>query len=205
MVDRRAQIRHGAWVELPIMQPAQSQEITVLLRRWSEGDRAAIEEVTPLVYRELRLLADGYLRRERPDHTLQVTELVHEAYLRLVGQKQSFEGRKQFYGVAAHLMRIILVDHARSHGAQKRGSGASKISLDDIDVFSRERGPDLVALDEVLNRLAGIDERKSRAIELRFFGGLSLEEVADTLEVSIPTVVRELRMAQAWLHKELTA
>ena len=187
------------------MQPAEGQEITVLLRRWSHGDRVALEELTPLVYRELRLLADGYLRRERPGHTLQATELVHEAYMRLVGQKQSFEGRKQFYGVAAHLMRILLVDHARSHGAQKRGSGAAKVSLDEIHVFSNERDLDLVALDQALDRLASVDDRKSRAIELRFFGGLSLEEVAETLDVSIPTVVRELRMAQAWLYKELAS
>ena len=185
------------------MQPTEGQNITVLLRRWSEGDRGALEEVTPLVYRELRLLADGYLRRERPGHTLQSTELVHEAFMRLVGQKQSFEGRKQFYGIAAHLMRIILVDHARTRRAQKRGNGVSDVSLEVVNVFSNERDTDLVALDEALGRLEVIDPRKSLAIELRFFGGLTLEEVAETLEVSIPTVVRELRMAQAWLHKEL--
>src|SRR5947207_11609259 len=120
--------------------------LTLLLRRWSDGDRAALDEITPIVYRELRLLADGYLRRERPGHTLQPTELIHEAYLRLVDQQQAFESRRQFYGVAAHLMRIILVDHARTRQAAKRGSGAAKVSLDDADLFTPARDDDLLAL-----------------------------------------------------------
>ena len=118
--------------------------LTLLLRRWSDGDRAALDEITPIVYRELRLLADGYLRRERPGHTLQPTELIHEAYLRLVDQKQKFESRRQFYGVAAHLMRMILVDHARLKGRVKRGSGAEKVSLDDVILSAPERGEDLL-------------------------------------------------------------
>lgn len=181
-----------------------SSDLTVLLERWSNGDRAALDELTPFVYRELRLLADGYLRRERPGHTLQPTALIHEAFIRLAGQKQKFESRRQFYGVAAHLMRMILVDHARSRGAVKRGDGAERISLEGVDLFAPERDADLLALDQALDRLAEFDERKSRAIELRFFGGLSLEEVADILEVSVPTVVRELRMAETWLYRELS-
>lgn len=178
-------------------------DITLLLRRWSEGDRSALDELTPLVYSELRLLAGGYLRRERFEHTLQPTELVHEAYCRLAGQKQSFETRRQFYGVAAHLMRLILLDHARTRGAQKRGGELDRVSIEDVDVCSEERGANVLAMDEALCRLAAFDERKSKAVELRFFGGLRLEEVAGTLGVSVPTVVRELRLAQAWLHKEL--
>jgi RNA polymerase sigma factor (TIGR02999 family) len=174
-----------------------------LLRRWSDGDSSALDEITPIVYRELRLLADGYLRHERAGHTLQPTELIHEAYLRLVDQKQKFESRRQFYGVAAHLMRMILVDHARARNRVKRGGGAERVALEDANLFAPERGEDLLAIDEALERLAAFDERKSRAIELRFFGGMSLEEVAAALDVSVPTVVRELRMAEAWLYREL--
>ena len=177
--------------------------LTLLLKRWSDGDRSALDEITPIVYSELRLLADGYLRRERPGHTLQPTELIHEAYLRLVDQKQKVQSRRQFYGVAAHLMRVILVDHARAKGRVKRGSGAERVNLEDVTLLAPERGEDLLAIDEALDRLAAFDERKSKAVELRFFGGMSLEEVAETLEVSIPTVVRELRTAETWLYREL--
>jgi RNA polymerase sigma factor (TIGR02999 family) len=177
--------------------------LTLLLKRWSDGDSSALDEITPIVYRELRLLADCYLRRERSGHTLQPTELIHEAYLRLVDQRQKFQSRRQFYGVAAHLMRMILVDHARSKGRVKRGSGAERVALDDVVLFAPERGEDLLAIDEALERLAAFDERKSKAIELRFFGGMSLEEVAETLGVSVPTVVRELRLAETWLYREL--
>ncbi len=182
---------------------ASPQALTLLLRRWSGGDATALDEITPIVYRELRLLADGYLRRERPGHTLQPTELIHEAYLRLVDQKQKFESRRQFYGVAAHLMRIILVDHARSRGRAKRGSGAEKVALEDVTLFAPERDDDLLAINEALERLAAFDERKSKAIELRFFAGMNLEEVAGTLGVSVPTVTRELRLAETWLYREL--
>src|SRR5439155_14295732 len=154
-----------------------SSSVTLLLRRWSNGDSSALDELTPLVYHELRLIAEGYLKRERPGHTWQPTELIHEAYLRLVDQNQKFESRRQFYGVAAHLMRMILVDHARSRGAVKRGSGGERVSLDDVHLFTPERGADVLALDQALERLAAMDERKGRAIELRFFGGLSLEEI----------------------------
>ena len=175
----------------------------MLLRRWSEGDASALEQLTPIVYDELRLLAEFYMRREHPGHTLQPTELIHEAYIRLVDQQQNFESRRQFYGVAAHLMRLILVDHARGRQAAKRGSGAAKVSLDDVDLFTPARGDDLLALDEALGRLEAFDERKNRIIELRFFAGLNLEEIAETLDISVPTVVRELRMAQMWLYREL--
>jgi RNA polymerase sigma-70 factor (ECF subfamily) len=181
-----------------------SQTLTLLLRRWSEGDASALDEITPLVYHQLRMLADGYLRRERPDHTLQPTALVHEAYLRLVDQNQTFETRQQFYGVAAHLMRIILVDHARAHRTAKRGSGAQKVPLEHVELFSEDRGVDLLALDEVLDRLSVFDERKGRAIELRYFAGMSVEETADVLDISVATLRRELRFAENWLCRHLT-
>src|SRR5262245_16201742 len=156
------------------MASAVSAQVTVLLKRWSDGDSAALEQITPLVYQELRVLADSYLRRERPDHTLQPTALIHEAWLRLIDQEQKFDSRKHFYGVAAHLMRMILVDHARAHRAQKRGSGA-KVALDDVSLPSPQRSVDLIALDEALERLSQFDERKARAIEQRYFAGMSVE------------------------------
>ena len=182
----------------------QSGDLTVLLRRWSEGDPSALEQITPFVYQTLRALAESYMRRERPDHTLQPTALVHEAYLRLLGQHQDFESRNQFYGVAAHLMRIILVDHARAHQAVKRGRGAVRIPLDEMDVAAEERGVDVVALDEAVERLAAFDARKARAIDLRYFAGLGVEETAQALDVSVATVRRELRFAENWLYREIT-
>jgi RNA polymerase sigma factor (TIGR02999 family) len=180
-----------------------SQQVTLLLQRWNAGDESALRDLTPLVYDELRRLADGYLRRERPDHTLQPTALIHEAYLRLIDQNQSFDSRKHFYGVAAHLMRMILVDHARSRRAGKRGGG-EKVALDGVNLFSPERHIDLLALDEALDRLAKFDERKSRAIELRYFGGLGVEESAEALEISVATMRRELRFAENWLFRQIT-
>jgi RNA polymerase sigma-70 factor (ECF subfamily) len=181
-----------------------SQQVTLLLQRWNDGDESALRDLTPLVYDELRRLADGYLRRERPDHTLQPTALIHEAYLRLIDQNQNFDSRKHFYGVAAHLMRMILVDHARSRRAGKRGSGGEKVPLDGVNLFSPERDIDVLALDEALDRLAKFDERKSRAIELRYFGGLGVEESAEALEISVATIRRELRFAENWLFRQLT-
>jgi len=181
-----------------------SAALTVLLRRWSSGDASALEELTPIVYSQLRVLADGYMRHERPDHTLQPTALVHEAYLRLVDQSQPFESRRQFYGVAAHLMRMILVDHARAHRTAKRGSGAQKLPLESVELFSEQRGVDLLALDEVLDQLAAFDERKARAIEFRYFAGMSVEETAELLAVSVATLRRELRFAENWLCRHLT-
>src|SRR5262245_7580430 len=180
-------------------------EITQLLRKWSEGDRAALDQLMPIVYQELRKLANSYLRGERSDHTLQPTALINEAYIRLVKQDfPEWQSRKHFYGVAAQLMRQILVEHARARATAKRGDGAQKLSLDEAPVFSQERAADLVALDDALTALARFDERKARVVELRYFGGFSVEEVANALDISVATVGREIRMAQAWLHREMT-
>ncbi len=187
------------------MPTPQTNQVTRLLHDWGRGDSAALEELLPLVYQELRKLAGGYLRAERPGHTLQPTALIHEAYLRLVAQDAPhFEGRAHFYGVAARLMRQILVDHARERRAAKRGGGTLKISLDDAPpVFTPEDAGSLVALDEALTRLAAFDERKCRVVEMRSFAGMSVEETARALGVSEPTVKRDMRLAAAWLRKEL--
>ena len=181
------------------------REITQLLLAWRNGEAAALAQLTPLVYQELHKLAHGYLNRERPGHTLQPTALIHEAYLRLVEQNvEHWQSRAHFYGVAAHLMRQILVEHARSRNAGKRGGGAVKLALEEALDYAPEQAAELVALDDALASLAARDERKCRVIELRYFGGLSVEETAQVLGVSIPTVVRDQRMAQAWLHRELS-
>jgi len=181
-----------------------TQEITRLLAAWREGDEHALATLMPLVYDELRRLASRHLGRERAGHTLQTTALVHEAYLRLVDQKEAnWQCRAQFFAVAAQMMRRILVDYARSRRFAKRGGGARKVSLDEAMVVSEERAADVVALDEALNALARFDERKSRMIELRFFGGLSIEETAEALGVSPGTVMREWTLAKAWLRREL--
>ena len=177
-------------------------EVTLLLAKWARGNQQALDDLTPLVYRELRKLAASYLRKERQSHTLQPTALVHEAYLRLVDQSNpTWQGRSHFFGVAARLMRQILVDHARRKQAGKRAG--PKVPLDEAVSFQPERGRDLIALDTSLNALEKIDPRKCRAVELRYFGGLSMEEIAQTLDVSPVTVRRDLRMAEAWLHQEL--
>jgi RNA polymerase sigma-70 factor (ECF subfamily) len=179
-------------------------DITRLLVDWSEGRREALDQLMPVVYQELHKIAGSYLRRERAEHTLQPTALIHEAYLRLVAPNvPSFRSRSHFYGVAAHVMRQILVEHARARGAAKRGGGGRKVSLDDVTLFSEERTADLVALDDALTTLEAFDERKSKVIELRFFGGLSLDDTAEALGVSVATISRELRLAQAWLQREL--
>ena len=170
----------------------------------TDGDDGALGELLPLVYAELRRLAAGYLRRERPGHTLQPTALVNEAYLRLVDQTQvRWQNRAHFLGVAAQMMRRILVDHARGQRAEKRGGEIQKLSLDENIDVSGERAADLVALDEALKRLAELDPQKSRIVELRFFGGLSVEETAEVLGVSAPTVKRQWRMAKAWLYGQV--
>ncbi len=180
-----------------------SREITQLLSDWHKGDASALEELTPLVYQELRKLAQGYLRRERPGHTLQPTELINEAYLRLVKQDlPEWQNRRHFYGVAAQLMRQILVEHARSRSAGKR-DGGQKFSLDDALTFSDDKAAELVALDDALIALAKFDERKVRIIELRYFGGLSLEETAAALSLSVTTIGHEMRLARAWLRREM--
>lgn len=186
------------------METPPSHEVTRLLLNWSKGDRASLDQLMPVVYRELRKLAASYLRGERPGHTLQPTALINEAYLRLIDQTfPEWQDRKHFYGVAAQLMRQILVEHARSHGAAKRGGGVQNLALDEALDYSRERASELVELDGALTELAALDERKARIIELRYFGGLSVEETAGLLDISAATVGREQRMAQAWLHREL--
>jgi RNA polymerase sigma-70 factor, ECF subfamily len=177
-------------------------EITQLLVQWARGNQQALGELTPLVYAELRQLAAGYLRHERPDHTLQPSALVHEAYLRLVDQRNpTWQNRSHFFGVAARLMREILVDHARRRQTGKRA--ARNLSLEEAMSLARERSADLVALDDALSALERLDARKSKAIELRYFGGMGVEEIARTLDVSPATVSRDLRMAGAWLYHEM--
>lgn len=179
-----------------------THDVTRLLVQWANGDLEALDTLTPLIYGELRRLAASHLRKERRSHTLQPTALVHEAYLRLVDQKRpQWQSRSHFFGVAARLMRQILVDHARSRGADKRAG--QKVSLEAALSFQPERNRDLVALDQGLIALEKIDPRKCRAVELRYFGGLSMEEIAQTLEVSAVTVRRDLRMAEAWLHSHV--
>lgn len=179
--------------------------ITRLLLAWSEGDDDALGKLAPLVEAELLRLARHYLRGERPGHTLQPTALVNEAYLRLLDWRNlSWQNRAHFMGIAANMMRRILVDHARRHRFLKRGGDAVTVSLDAGRLGSSERDPDLVALDEALTRLAELDLRKSQVVELRFFGGLSVEETAEFLKISPRTVKREWSLAQAWLHCELT-
>jgi RNA polymerase sigma-70 factor (ECF subfamily) len=183
-----------------------SNEITQFLLRWSRGDRAALDQLMPVVYEELHKLARSYLRRERADHTLQPTALVNEAYLRLVKQQDAlvWENRQHFFGVAAYLMRQILVQHARVHTAAKRGGGALNLSLEDALTYSDENAAEMVDLDDALLALAKFDERKVRIIELRYFGGLNLAETAAALGLSVATINNETRLARAWLHRELS-
>lgn len=184
--------------------PPPPHDVTQLLINWSNGNREALDNLLPLVYKELRQLADRYLRRERSDHTLQATALVHEAYLKLIDQRNvRWQNRAHFFGVAAQAMRRILVDHARSHQTAKRGSGGHKVSLDEGIDLSDERATDLIALDDALQQLAEIDPQKSRIVELRFFGGLSIEETAEVLGIGTATVIRQWRMAKAWLYGEV--
>src|SRR5438128_3316011 len=181
------------------------QEVTRLLLDWSNGNQAALDRLMPLVDRELHRLAHHYMRNEKPGHTLQTTALVNEAYLRLIDQRHvHWKNRAHFFALSAQLMRRILVDHARKRQYEKRGGGAQKISFDETMVVSQERGADLIALDEALNKLAAIDERKSKVVELRFFGGLSVEETAEALHISAVTVMREWSMAKAWLYNSLS-
>jgi RNA polymerase sigma factor (TIGR02999 family) len=179
-------------------------DVTQLLRAWREGDPTALEKLTPLVYDDLRRLAYRYIRRERRDHTLQPTALVHEAYLRLADKAQPrWQDRAHFYAVAAQLMRRILVDHARAHRSAKRGYGVPTLSLDEPDAIGAGPVAGIAAIDESLTSLAAIDERKSRVIELRFFGGLTIEETAEVLSLSTATVISETRIARAWLFTDL--
>lgn len=179
-------------------------EVTPLLLAWSDGNHAALDELTPLVYRELKKIAEGYLRRERANHSLQPTALAHEAYIKLIDQQQvRWQNRAHFYGIAAQAMRRILVDHARTRLAEKRGCGGATVSLDEVVDVSDERADQLVALDEALKTLAELDPQQSRVVELKYFGGMTLEETAEVLSVSRATVIREWQMAKAWLYGEL--
>lgn len=177
-----------------------------MLHEWSEGNREALEELMPLVYRELHKQAARYLRRERSNHTLQTTGLIHEAYLKLVDQRSvNWQSRTHFYAIAAQLMRRILVDHARTKQREKRGGDLLMMPLEDAaQIAGNEKSVDLVALDEALNHLAEIDEQQARIVELRYFSGLSLEETAEALKISRTTVAQDWSMAKAWLHRELT-
>lgn len=179
-------------------------EITRLLADWSNGDRQALEKLTPLVYDELRRLAGRYLRQERAGHTLQSTALVHEAYMKLVGQKNvRWQNRAHFFGIAAQMIRRILVDYARARRAEKRGSGAAPLSLDEAMALPGGKDLDLVALDDALKGLANIDERQSRLVELRFFTGLTIEETAEVMQMSVATAKRDWVSAKAWLSREI--
>jgi RNA polymerase sigma factor (TIGR02999 family) len=182
-----------------------SQEsITALLRAWREGERDALDRLVPLVYDELRRLAGRAMQRERTDHTLQTTALLHEAYLRMLGADVEWEDRAHFYAVAAQTMRRILVDHARARGRDKRGGGSVRVPLEEGLAQAAASTPDVVALDEALSRLSTLDERKAKAVELHYFGGLTYDETARVLGVSPATVDRELRLAKAWLYRELS-
>jgi RNA polymerase sigma factor (TIGR02999 family) len=180
-----------------------TKDISKLLRAWSDGDQGALKGLTPIVYEELRRLAHRYMERERPGHTLQTTALVNEAYMRFVDYKRmQWQDRAHFFAVAGQVMRRILVDHARSHNI-KRGAGVQHVSLEDIAVLGGERTGDLVALDDAMNTLAHVDARKVKIIEMRFFGGLSVEETAEVLKVSPATVRRDWSIAKFWLYREL--
>jgi RNA polymerase sigma factor (TIGR02999 family) len=180
-------------------------EVTLLLQGWRNGDRKALDALLPLVYKELRRLAHFQLQKERPDHTLQSADLVHEAYLRLIGLKlPQWESRTHFFAIAAQLMRQILVDYARRHVAAKRGGGACKLSLEDATMVSQQKYAEVISLDDALNALAKIDMRQSRVVELRFFAGLSLREISEALEIAPATVQRDWTAARAWLYREIS-
>lgn len=182
-----------------------THEVTQLLLAWGDGDRAALDRLLPLVYAELRRLAGHYLAGERRGHTLQATALVNEAYLRLVDSgARRWQNRAHFVGVAAQMMRQVLVDHARARNYLKRGGGAPHVTFDEGAIIAHERAAEIVALDDALTALAEVDERKSRIVELRFFGGLSIEETAEALQVSPGTVMRDWTLAKAWLRREMS-
>ncbi|HEV8368994.1 MAG TPA: sigma-70 family RNA polymerase sigma factor [Pyrinomonadaceae bacterium] len=186
------------------MTEAQTHQVTQLLIDWSNGDRAALDELMPVVNEELRRLAHRYMSRERVGHTLQTTALVNEAFVRLVNRKNvQWQNRAHFFGIAAQLMRTILVDHARSHACAKRGGGTYTIELDEAMVVSQQKAAEVIALDDALTELALIDPQQSRIVELRFFGGLTVEETAEVLHLSPATIKREWSTAKAWLYHQL--
>jgi RNA polymerase sigma factor (TIGR02999 family) len=180
-------------------------DVTGLLRAWGQGDEAALQKLVPLVYDQLHVAARRYVAGERPGHTLQATALIHETYLRLVGVRRvKWQNRAHFLAICARLMRRILVDFARSRGYQKRGGNATDVDFDEALLVSSDPGVNLVALDDALRTLADVDERKSRVVELKFFGGLSVKETAEVLKVSVDTVMRDWKLAKAWLLRELS-
>lgn len=182
-----------------------SHSVTKLLEQWNNGDREALDKLMPLIYEELRKMARRYMRQQNPGHTLQTTALIHEAYLRMVKQKEKhFQNRTHFFGVAAQAMRHILVDYARERHTAKRGGGARPISLEEAALVSPERAVELINFDEALNELEKLSKRQSRVVELRYFGGLSVEETATVLEVSPETVMRDWSIARTWLHRALS-
>jgi len=183
---------------------ARSNDITALLAQWSAGNREALHELTPLIYQELRQLAARELRRERPDHTLQSTALVHEAYLRLAGQRIHWQNREHFFAIAARIIRRILVSYARGHNSSKRGGGMTRLVFDDSIAVRVNNGVNLGELDDALSTLSKIDPQQGRIIELRFFGGLTLEETARVMGISTSTVSRDWNLARAWLHRALS-
>ncbi|HWW97385.1 MAG TPA: sigma-70 family RNA polymerase sigma factor [Edaphobacter sp.] len=186
------------------MNEAQSGEITQLLVAWSHGEETALEMLTPIIYGELRRLAQSYMRQERADHTLQSTAVVHEAFIRLIDQNVEWKSRAHFFAIAAKMMRRILVDHARARSTSKRGAGMARVDVEEQAMESQERSVDLLALDEALEHLARIDPQRSRIVELRYFGGLSNEESANVLGISPATVQRQWSGAKAWLYRELS-
>jgi RNA polymerase sigma factor (TIGR02999 family) len=181
-----------------------AQDVTQLLVAWSDGDKAALDQLMPLVYDELRRLARHYMNQEHGGHTLQTTALINEAYLRLVDQRMSWRNRAHFFGIAAQMMRRILVDHARSHQYAKRGAGQPNLALDEVADIAHERAAELIALDDALTALAAMDPQQAQIVELRYFGGLTIEETAEVMDISHATVEREWNMARAWLRSELT-
>ena len=182
-----------------------SDNVTRLLRDWGEGKQEALHDLVPLIYNELRHLAHGFLHRERPGHTLQTTALVHEAYVKLIDQKDTrWQNRAHFFAIAAQAMRRILIDSARKRGAEKRGGAGEKVSLTDAAEISLEPDSSLLALDEALNKLAEFDQQQSKVVELRYFGGLTIEETAEVMKLSPATIKREWAMARAWLHQTMT-
>ena len=181
------------------------KDVTRLLEAWSDGNQEALDELMPLIYEELRRMAKQYMNSQPSGHTLQTTALIHEAYLKLSDQKdKKWQNRAHFFAVAAQAMRHILVDHARSHQTQKRGGETQIVSLEDVAIISNERANELVALDEALKNLSALDERKGQVVELRYFGGLSVEETAEVLKISEGTVMRDWRFAKTWLLRELS-
>lgn len=187
------------------MESTLPQEVTVLLQSWRKGEQSALDKLIPLVYEELRRLAHRYMGRENPGHVLQTTALVDEAYLRMVGaQPADWQNRAHFFAISAQLMRQILVDFARAAHSQKRGGNVPQVSLDEALVLTNERESSLVAVDEALKLLAEVDPRKAKVVELRYFGGLSVDEAAEVLKVSPDTVKRDWRLAKAWLLREIS-